>query len=324
MIITRRYSSIQFQSLTHWLRQHKQDVYTHPNVQLLKKNIKQDVFNYKHITHNIILPALLIFFISLALSQPYRITHKLPEPPAHRDIIFMLDTSVSMVLKDYVVNGQRIDRITMLQNVLSHFIDRLNGNRMQLIVFSEQAYTLVPLTEDYALLKYQLQRIQPAVLTGRGTDISRALLYAVQPYLNTENKDSIPVVVMLTDANRPVRDIDPVTTARYIAEQGIRLHTIAIGAASYSAEQKRELGLIYHPASFYLLEKIAQAGNGKLFWARNTQLLQDALAEIQKTEKRKTQTQAQYVKQHVYYWPLGFAVLLLGILYTFALFRNSR
>ena len=65
--------------------------------------------------------------ILLSLAQPYRLGPELPKPQQYRDIVFIVDSSVNMVLRDYVVNDQRIDRMSMLKIVLNHFIKQLDG-----------------------------------------------------------------------------------------------------------------------------------------------------------------------------------------------------
>lgn len=252
--------------------------------------------------------AILLSLLHVCMAQPYRLGEKLPEPPQYRDIIFLVDTSVSMMLRDYLVEGQRTDRMSMVKSVLQHFIKGLPGSRLGLIVFSEQAYTLVPLTTDHKLLKYQLQRLEPASLTGRRTDPGKALLYAINHLQPSLRAGVNPVLVMLTDANRPVRHIDPRAAAALIKQQGLHLHTIAMGAGSESAKEVSPSGLIYQPANVKLLREIANAGNGEFFWADSQTSLQLALTTIQASEKHLIDLEPIYIKIPLYHWPLLLAL----------------
>lgn len=257
---------------------------------------------------------LLLCLFCIALSQPYRLGARLPAPERHRDIIFVVDTSLNMTLRDYLVDGKRTARITMLKQVLQQFVSALHGNRIGLIVFSEQPYYYVPLTSDYALLQYQIRRLRAAVLTGRTSDISRALLYSLR-WIQRDEHDHAgapPVLVLISDANRTNRHIDPRAAAAYLAKQHIRLHTIAIGAGSYAGAEKNRLTLIYHPASFYLLQGIARAGDGQFFWAKNAASLQAALRAINQAGLRKIKAAPQYVKHPLYMWPLLAALIWLS------------
>jgi len=249
-----------------------------------------------------------VFFlgIHLALSQPYYPGRQLPTPPEYRDTIFMVDTSISMVLRDYLVGEKRVDRMTMMKSVLGLFIDQLNGNRIGLIAYSEEAYTLAPLTSDYPLLKSMMRRLEPAVLTGRTSNPGKAMLYAMQKIdadseQDTEHK---PVLVLVTDVNRPDRTLDPRVIAEHISNRGYRLHVIGIGAASYDAKESKYSGLIFHPANIKLLKSIADKGRGQFYWADNARNLQDAMKAIQSAEKRKVDVTPQYIKLPLYHWPI--------------------
>lgn len=279
----------------------------------------------RHVLGRFISYAVLLSLFCVALAQPYRIGQQLPEPQRYRDIVFLVDTSLSMILRDYVVAGERVDRMRMLKDVMQHFIQALHGNRIGLIVFSEQPYYYVPLTNDYALLQFQLQRLQAAVLTGRSSDISRALLYSLRwtEAAHTEAQAGKPVLVLITDANRPVRHVDPRAAAEFVAAQHLRVHTIAIGAGSYAGEEQDRHALIYHPASFYLLESIAKAGTGKFFWAKDQNSLQEALQAINASELRDITAEPQFIQHPLYMWPLLLALVWLTLWQLFAL-RGAR
>lgn len=269
--------------------------------------------------------AVFLSLIHIALAQPYQLGQRLPDPPQHRDIVFVIDTSVSMVLEDYIVNGQRSSRMVMLQGVIQHFIDQLQidktqGNRIGLVVYSEQAYTLAPLSTDYALLKTQFNRIVPAVLTGRTSNPGKALLYTLNTYKKDPAQDT-PTIVLISDINRPDREIDPRVAAASLQQHGFRVHTIAIGAGSYAAENKQGTHLIYHPANYPLLEQIAQSGQGKFFSVNNTRSIKQALSTIQQTERREIKVEPQYIRIMLYYWPLLLAVLFITLIQLFQLIR---
>jgi Ca-activated chloride channel family protein len=268
----------------------------------------------------------LLSLFCIALAQPYRLGKRLPEPQRHRDILFLVDTSLSMILRDYIVAGQRTDRMSMLKDVLRHFIEALHGNRIGLIVFSEQPYYYVPLTNDYALLQFQLQRLQAATLTGRSSDISRALLYSLRwTQDGADTKDAVkPVLVLITDANRTARHIDPRAAAAFIAQHQLRVHTIAIGAGSYAGAEQGLPTLVYHPASFYLLENIAKAGHGEFFWAKDQDSLQQALHAINQSEMRKVTSEPEFIRHPLYHWPLLGALLWLSGWQLLVLLRRAH
>lgn len=250
--------------------------------------------------------ALFLLGIHVALAHPYRLGQQLPTPPEYRDTIFVMDTSISMVLRDYLVAGERVDRMTIVKSVLTHFFEQLKGNRIGLIVFSEQPYTLVPLTTDYALLKTMVRRLKPGVLTGRTSNLGKAMLYTLQQLQRqaASNRPQKPVLVLVTDVNRTYRDVDPRVVAAYLYEQGYRLHTIGIGASSYEAQENDPTGLIYQPANFSFLKSIAEKGGGQFYWADNAASLQAAIQAIQSAERQQVKVEPRYVTISLYQWPL--------------------
>lgn len=305
-----------------------QSAYRHPQIETLRK-LEQGQAQQSKARHWILRLAVwgvLLLLLQVTLAQPYRLGRQLPEPQAYRDILFIVDTSVSMMLRDYLVGGERTDRMSMLKDVLRHFVRALHGNRIGLIAFSEQAYNFVPMTNDYALLEYQLQRLEPALLTGRGSDVSHALLYSLRYALPAKAQEEMekPVLVLISGVHRPARDIDPRAAAAYLAAQGLRVHTIAIGAGSYAAQEENGRSLIYHPASFELLEGIAKDGQGRFFWAQDQASLNEALAVINQGEQRKVDSEPQFIRLPLYHWPLLAALLWFGLWQVLPLWRWRR
>lgn len=260
--------------------------------------------------------------LCVALAGPYRVGAQLPDSPAYRDTLFLVDNEISMVLRDYLVNGERTDRLTMVVSTINYLIDRLENSRIGIITFSEVAQVLVPMTTDNQLLKHQINRIRPAV-TGRTSDPANAMLFALnrlqKDYKNAAIK---PSLVMISAANRTPRDINPVDTAALLHEQGYTLHMIAIGAASSEASEASNAALIYQPANITLLRDIARAGNGKFFHASNSEALSNALQAIRESEKSRKDTLPVFIEEPLYEWPLAIAMLTI-LLNTLAQTRRS-
>jgi Ca-activated chloride channel family protein len=78
---------------------------------------------------------LVLVCLVLALAAPVRTGSKIPDPPEQRDITFIVDASVSMLLRDYILDGQRIDRMSFLKSFLDRFVQQLEGDRISVIVF---------------------------------------------------------------------------------------------------------------------------------------------------------------------------------------------
>lgn len=278
-------------------------------------NLKEDVIEYKSPVR--LLHYFIFLLLILALTQPIKIGEKLPEPPQERDIVFIVDTSVSMILRDYILDGERIDRMSLLKGVLDNFIVKLKGERMSIIVFGDNAYTLVPLTSDQLLLRRMLSRVQ-ATMAGRfnaiGDAIALAVKQATQVNEKTKSKNKRKrVLVLLTDADQPTGDIEPGIAAELAKKAKLPLYTIAIGATSLAAEESRLGGLLYSPVDLNLIQQLSTTTGAKSYQAGNPNALKNAIQEINLHETNKRKVEAQYFRQPLYFWPLIVAFILFTI-----------
>ena len=229
--------------------------------------LKSEDFPVKGETSSYTFYFIIFLFLVFALTQPVKIGEKLPKPPQERDIIFIVDTSVSMILRDYILNGERIDRMSLLKGVLDSFIVKLKGERMSIIVFGDSAYTLVPLTSDQHLLRRMLGRVQ-ATMAGRFNAIGEAIALAVkQATQSKKNSKRNRVLVLLTDADQPTGNIDPIVAAKLAKSEKLSLYTIAIGASSLAAEENRLGGLLYSPVDLNLINQLSSITGAKSFQA---------------------------------------------------------
>ncbi len=265
-------------------------------------------------------------FLVLGLSQPIRTGEKLPDPPQERDIVFIVDASVSMILRDYILNGERIDRMSLLKGVLDNFIENLKGEKMSIIVFGDQAFTLVPLTSDQYLLQRMLSRVQ-ATVAGRFNAIGDAIALAVKQATKNKNQSGEikrkRVLVLLTDADQPTGNIDPLIAAELANNAKLPLYTIAIGATSLAAEESRQSGLLYSPVDLDLLERISSITGAKSYHAVNPSALKNAIQAINLHETNKRKVKPQYYQEELYYWFLITTFIIFSLHQLVSLFKNT-
>lgn len=285
--------------------------YYHPLIKLFSdKNIKIGIKSRRSFFYS-----LLFILLILALSQPVYIGEKLPDPPQKRDIIFIVDTSVSMILRDYELNGQRIDRMNLLKSVLDNFIQKLKGERISIIVFGDQPYTLVPLTTDQMLLRNMLYRVQ-ATMAGRFNAMGDAIALAVKLAGQNLNGASIDdkrkrVLVLMTDSDQPTGKIDPEAAALLAQKESLPLYTIAIGSTNLSAGEDSKSGLLYSPVDLVLLEKLSRITGAKSYHAKNPSTLTEAIDSIKTHETNKDIVEPVYIREDYYHW------ILLLVLFLF-------
>ena len=259
---------------------------------------------------------LVLTLLVLSLSGPVRIGERLPEPPRQRDIVFLVDTSLAMRLRDYVMDEQRVARLTVLKGVLGRFIDGLRGERLALIAYADQAYPVVPLTHDHGLLRSHVARLDTGI-AGRSNGVGDALAMAVElgsaPDAGAARRR---VLVLFSSASTPTGTIAPETAAAVAGASGWRLYTVAIGAGTMEAEEQRTTGLIYRPVDLERLRDLATATGGRFFQAGDTAALSDAIAAIDAAAMPPEAAPPRFIREPLYQWPLLAALMLLSAVQT--------
>ena len=78
----------------------------------------------------LLLPAILCWlFLVTATAQPQWLGEPLELPVNGRDLVLAVDLSGSMKTRDFLVEGETVDRLTALKNVATEFIRRRQGDR---------------------------------------------------------------------------------------------------------------------------------------------------------------------------------------------------
>lgn len=78
--------------------------------------------------------------------------------PEHRDMMLVVDLSYSMSKEDMLEDGDYIDRLSAVKNVVGEFVAKRKGDRLGLVLFADHAYLQTPLTLDRQAVKSQLDR----------------------------------------------------------------------------------------------------------------------------------------------------------------------
>ncbi len=264
---------------------------------------------------------LVLICLLVALAQPERIGAQLPQPAQHRNIVFIVDNSVAMNLRDYVFEGQRVDRLTVLKGVLNRFVDKLPGDRISLVLYADKAYTMVPLTYDHDLIHAMLSQIETG-LAGRSNAVGDAVALAVKEA--GERGTRRRILVLFSSAARPTGAIEPLDAARLAARRKLPLYTIVIGAGTAAAQERRASGLIYDPADQARLQAMAQITGAASYVATDTRALSAAITAIGKLEADPVADQPRFVHTPLYQWSLLAALAVLSVAQLGALFRRRQ
>lgn len=203
------------------------------------------------------------------------------------DIILCVDVSGSMLSQDL-----KPDRLTAAKKVALDFIERRKGDRIGLVIFSGESFTLCPLTTDKAVLKLQINNIAKGILKD-GTVIGAGLATAVDRLKSSTAKSKI--VILMTDGEDNGGSIDPQTAKEIAKTFGVRVYTIGVGTkgvAPYPYETPMGTQMVNEKVSIDedLLKQIASETSGQYYRATDNEELQKIYASIDKLEKSKVQS----------------------------------
>jgi len=256
-----------------------------------------------------LLPTVLILLV-IALAQPVRHGPALPRDDSGTTLMLLVDVSVSMVLADYALDGERIDRLTMAKRLLDGFVASLDAERVGLVVVGSPSAVWVPPTRDHALLRQALGRLE-LTLAGRNAAIGDALVLTAEHLRDSPQR----VAVLVSDGNGWVGRHTPDLGAERLRAAGVTLYAIGMGATGSGGAERRPGDLIYEPADMALLERISRTTGGTAFHATDSGAMAEILATI-RTRHPQTPPSAEgsRLARPLYAWPLGAALLLLGVL----------
>lgn len=193
------------------------------------------------------------------------------------DVIIALDVSKSMLAKDI-----QPDRLTRAKQLIMRMTDKMQNDRIALIVFAGRAYLQVPLTIDYSTVKMLLQNASPDMVPTQGTVIGDAIDMAVQSF--TQNERKYKSLIIISDGED--HDETAIEKTREAADAGIIVHTVGIGspqgATLYDQDTKSvKLDENGNPVVSKLnedeLKAIASAGHGTYSLLQNTDEVADKL-----------------------------------------------
>ena len=255
----------------------------------------------------------------LALAQPVRLGTPIDTPATSADLLLIIDTSISMVMRDYQLNGKRVDRMTMTQALLDRFSRRFSGKRMGIVVLGEQPQILLPPSEDTDLVRHMIHQLRPTI-SGRQAALGDAVAVAAE-YIHSEQVTDETVMVLISSADAPSGKLSPIAGVERAIKVGAILHTIAIGSSDVQTSKPGEL--IYEPVDLKLLQQMAQMTGGESFHAVDVTTMDAALHRIEQRHQQIPDNKSvSRLYQPLYHWPLLTALLLLMVLPLFP-YRSS-
>lgn len=231
------------------------------------------------------------------------------------EIVIALDVSNSMLSEDIKPN-----RLENAKRAISGMVDRLNNDKIGLIVFAGDAYTQIPITLDYSATKMFLTAISTNIVPKQGTSIASAIDLGMNSFSPDNEKNR--AMVIITDGED--HEQGAVEAAQLATEKGISIHTIGMGLPQGSPipiynqfgqkefRTDRQGEVVISKLDEQMLQQIAGTGNGKYIRANNTKTGLNALFdEINKMEKEDLSSRMYSEYEERFQWMAGLSLLFL-------------
>lgn len=268
-----------------------------------------------------ILRLLSLSCIILALARPQTKNDEQRAEGEGIDIIMCIDVSGSMTARDFQPN-----RLEAAKAVAADFISKRLTDRIGIVIFSGESFTLCPVTTDRAVLMSAIKSIRNGLLED-GTAIGAGLSTSVDRLRNSTGKSK--VVLLLTDGVNNGGLIDPKTAKEIAKAFGIKVYTIGVGSDGYAPQPiNTPMGVVMENQKVNidekLMEEIATETGGRYFRAKDNQGLNKIYAMIDKLEKSKVEI-INTIRYQEKFYPFVLAALffiLLECVLRYTVFRK--
>ncbi|MDP5169942.1 MAG: VWA domain-containing protein [Bacteroidia bacterium] len=237
------------------------------------------------------------------------------------DIMMAIDVSSSMNAMDFQPN-----RFVAAKKTASEFIDMRPNDRIGLVVFSAQAFTQSPLTNDHKVLKLLLEGVQQGWVEN-GTAIGLGLATSVLRLKESETLSK--VVILLTDGVNNRFEVNPIDAMQLAEQYDIRVYTIGMGTNGLADVPKTDFAgntvIVQEPVEIdeELLTQIATETGGKYYRATDLETLQKVYEEIDLLEKMEMEV-TRFVRYEEWFWPFALAALVLLMLELLVRYAAAR
>jgi Ca-activated chloride channel homolog len=280
-----------------------------------------------------VMMALAVVSLVIALSGP---RHGVRESRVRREgigVMMAVDVSGSMRALDLSEKAKELTRLDAVKATFERFVlggKKLNGrvdDAIGLVAFARYAETRSPLTLDHGNLVAAARQLDFAPQGEDGTAIGAGLELAVQRLSEFKPASKVgKVIILLTDGESNVHDIDEDTAIEDAVKAGIKVYTIGAGTTGVAPirvqlrDGRSELMQTQVSIDEATLRRIADRTGGQYFRATNNASLEQIYAEIDKLERTAIEEQ-QFLEFNQYYWV--FLIFGLGFVVTGLLLRAT-
>lgn len=141
------------------------------------------------------------------------------------EVMIAFDVSRSM-LASSTDDPQGVSRLQRAKYILNRLIDKLDNDKVGLIVFAGEAYTQLPITTDFLSARMYLDEISTEMVPTQGTAVGAAIDMAINSF--SPDPEISKAIIVITDGEN--HEGNAVEMAEYAKSQGIEVDVIGVGS----------------------------------------------------------------------------------------------
>jgi Ca-activated chloride channel family protein len=239
------------------------------------------------------------------------------------EVMIALDISNSMLAQDV-----QPSRLAKAKRLVAQLVDKMENDKVGMIVFAGDAFTQLPITSDYISAKMFLESIAPSLISKQGTAIGAAINLATRSFTPQEGVGR--AVIVITDGEN--HEGGAVEAATEAAKKGIQVNVLGVGLpdgapipmeGTNDYRKDREGNVIVTRLNEAMCQEIAKAGNGLYVRVDNTNNAQKAIGqEINKMAKADVETQV-YTEFNEQFQAVAWFILILLLVEMLILERKN-
>ena len=289
-----------------------------------KKRVKQDIFApeilKKLITSSggfsiktrTILTLFSLFFMIVALAKPVIKDGVLEVESKSVDIVIALDISKSMLAKDRYPN-----RLDFSKHKIIEILHGLKKNRVGVIAFAHNGYTVSPLSFDKIGVEYLVQNLDSKNISEQGTSIKK-LLQSADMFLK-ENKDKL--LIIFSDGGDSTNYSEEIQFAK---DKEIKIFVVGIGSEQGSPIELEDGNFLKDNGTIVItkfnnaIKDLAIQTNGIFLNGVNSQEdINYILGEIENIDSDEVKKDKVPIYKEFFIYPL-----ILSLLFIFPIFYS--
>ena len=264
-----------------------------------------------------------LFFLIVAFAGPKIGTEVREIKRQGVDMLVALDLSASMNAEDV-----RPSRLEKAKFEINRLIERLQGDRVGLIVFTGEAYLQSPMTLDYSALRLFLDIADTNQMPSSATDFNSALQTSLQAFeaLEDNETEAAKVLLIVSDGEDHGQSYDE--SLQELVDENILVYTLGIGTTDggtipiYEEGSDRLIGykrdnngqVVTTRLQSQTLRNIANQGNGDYYSIeRGNDGIDAFLARVDDLEQGEFASQEYADYKNQYQWMGVLALLFIVV-----------